>query len=313
MRKREKSIVSIPGVLASMIGYNLLIRLHSAFGFKPPVHHAHYYRWKQGNIYYRKEGSGSPVLLVHDLQPDSSAEEWSKVIPLLAESHTVYAIDLIGCGRSDKPKFLYTQFLYDKLLVDFVRNVIGEDTDVIATGNSFPVAVMAAHLDPEPFGSLTGINPRSVSSCTKYPSLKDRILRIALSTRIVGPFVYNLRYCKPRILQEMADKNFYYPQNVSPEIVDLYYRFAHFDHREAGQLYTSIQSKYVNLAVGIGLADKKPLHLIYGSAEPGKEQNLAEYALHGNVVSVKTMTQAAHLPQLEKEQEFAEIVTEYLH
>ncbi len=312
MRKREKSIVSIPGILASMVGFNLLIRLHSSMGTKLPIHQAHYYRWKQGNIYYTKEGSGPPILLVHDLDPASSTEEWSKVIPILRERYTVYAIDLLGCGRSDKPKYLYTQFLYDKLLVDFFRNVIGENTSVIATGNSVPAAIMAAHLDPEPFGAIIGVNPRPVSECRSVPDLKDRILRRIYTSPLVGTFIYNLRHNKPRILWEMVNRNYYHPQNVSPEIVDLYYRFSHFDHRESGALYASIQSRFMNLDIRIGLADHKPISLIFGRAQEQKESTLAEYSHYGNVASVRTILQAAHLPQLEKEQEFADIITELL-
>ena len=312
MRKREKSIVSIPGILASMVGFNLLIRLHSSMGTKLPIHEAHYYRWKQGNIYYTKEGSGPPILLVHDLDPASSTEEWSKVIPILREKYRVYAIDLIGCGRSDKPKYLYTQFLYDKLLVDFVRNVIGEKTVVIATGSAVPAAVMAAHLDPEPFGKIIGVNPRPVSDCSAVPDLKDRILRLIYSSPIVGTFLYNLRYCKPRVLYEMVNRNYYHPQEADPEIVDLYYRFSHFDHKEAGMLYTSIQSKFMNLDIRLGLADRKPLALIFGSAEEQKERTLAEYTHYGNVTTVKTIPQTAHLPQLEKEEEFADLVANFI-
>ncbi|MBQ0000712.1 MAG: alpha/beta hydrolase, partial [Clostridiales bacterium] len=57
------------------------------------------YKWRYGNIYYTKTGIGSPILLLHDLTPGSSAEEWKSTIETLSETHTVYAIDLLGCGR----------------------------------------------------------------------------------------------------------------------------------------------------------------------------------------------------------------------
>ena len=62
-----------------------------------------YYEWRFGKIYYRKKGHGTPVLLIHDLNVYSSAYEWNKVIDELAKTHTVYAVDLLGCGRSEKP------------------------------------------------------------------------------------------------------------------------------------------------------------------------------------------------------------------
>ena len=51
---------------------------------------SNYYNWKFGNIYYKKEGTGSPVLLIHDLNHYSSSMEWDKVIGTLSKEHTVY-------------------------------------------------------------------------------------------------------------------------------------------------------------------------------------------------------------------------------
>ena len=85
-----------------------------------------YYNWKFGEISYTKQGKGTPILLVHDLTTYSSGYEWHKVADKLAEEHTVYSIDLLGCGNSDKPNFLYTNFLYVQLICDFIKNVIGD-------------------------------------------------------------------------------------------------------------------------------------------------------------------------------------------
>lgn len=73
---------------------------------------SNYYNWKFGNIYYQKTGSGSPLLLIHDLNHYSSSMEWDKVIDTLSREHTVYTIDLLGCGKSDKPAITYTCYLY---------------------------------------------------------------------------------------------------------------------------------------------------------------------------------------------------------
>ena len=102
-----------------------------------------YYSWRFGKIYYKKTGSGSPVLLIHDLTVYSSAYEWKEVIAKLSQSHTVYAIDLLGCGRSEKPRITYTNYLYVQLISDFIKNVIKEKTDVIASGYSGSFTVLA--------------------------------------------------------------------------------------------------------------------------------------------------------------------------
>lgn len=61
-----------------------------------------YYCWEYGDVFYRKSGSGKPLVLIRSLSPESSSFEWSKLIPYLEKSFTVYAVDLPGCGVSDK-------------------------------------------------------------------------------------------------------------------------------------------------------------------------------------------------------------------
>ena len=90
-----------------------------------------YYVWKNGTIYYEKKGTGTPLLLIHDLNPIASSYEWSKVIDKLSETHTVYAIDLLGCGKSDKPAISYVNYLYVQLVNDFINHVIQQKTELM--------------------------------------------------------------------------------------------------------------------------------------------------------------------------------------
>lgn len=112
------------------------------------------YRWRLGNIYYTKTGTGKPLLLVHDLTHASSSCEWDSLIPLLKEHYTVYTIDLLGCGRSEKPNLTYTNFLYVQLLNDFVKSEIGRRTNILATGASAPIVTMACGYNPDLFEQM---------------------------------------------------------------------------------------------------------------------------------------------------------------
>ena len=75
-------------------------------------------------------------MLVHDLEPASSSYEWHEVRKRLAKNHTVYTIDLLGFGRSEKPNLTYTNYLYVQLLSDFIKSEIGHRTDILATGDA---------------------------------------------------------------------------------------------------------------------------------------------------------------------------------
>ena len=53
------------------------------------------------NTRYWKVGKGAPVLLIHGIT--NSVEDWLLNIPALAERYCVYAVDLVGHGKTDKP------------------------------------------------------------------------------------------------------------------------------------------------------------------------------------------------------------------
>jgi pimeloyl-ACP methyl ester carboxylesterase len=53
------------------------------------------------SMVYHREGKGEPVLLVHGITTYSFI--WRKIIPLLSTTYDVIAVDLLGCGDSDKP------------------------------------------------------------------------------------------------------------------------------------------------------------------------------------------------------------------
>ena len=91
-------------------------------------HKGNFYDWRFGQIYYTKTGTGSPLLLVHDLAPAASSYEWNLLLKDLSANHTVYCIDLLGCGRSDKPNLTYTNYFYVQLINDFIEHVIQKKT-----------------------------------------------------------------------------------------------------------------------------------------------------------------------------------------
>lgn len=52
-------------------------------------------------IHYLAGGEGPPLLLVHGIA--MSGDDWAPLLRTLKKTHRVYAIDLLGYGRSDKP------------------------------------------------------------------------------------------------------------------------------------------------------------------------------------------------------------------
>ncbi len=94
-----------------------------------------YWQWQGHNVYYVKAGENSqrpPLLLVHGF--GASTDHWRKNIAELSKDFEVYAIDLLGYGRSAKPKLEYTGNLWRDQLNDFINQVIGRKA--VLAGNS---------------------------------------------------------------------------------------------------------------------------------------------------------------------------------
>ncbi len=85
------------------------------------------------------------VLLVHGF--GASTDHWRYNIPVIAKTHEVHALDLLGFGRSAKPSDLnYGGQLWREQLTSYVRDRIGRPT--VLVGNSLGgYAALAAGTD----------------------------------------------------------------------------------------------------------------------------------------------------------------------
>lgn len=97
-----------------------------------------FWRWKGYLTRYIEAGINHadngkpPLLLIHGF--GASSQHFRRSIPLFAEKYHVFAVDLIGFGRSEKPSMQYTQDLWEQFIWDFVDDVIGKP--VFLAGNS---------------------------------------------------------------------------------------------------------------------------------------------------------------------------------
>lgn len=268
-----------------------------------------YYDWRFGKVYYKKKGHGSPLLLIHDLTVYSSAYEWNKVIDKLAENHTVYALDLLGCGRSEKPKITYTNFLYVQLISDFIKNVIREKTDIVASGFSGSFVLLACHNESELFGKLSLINPPSLSGLSKAPTKRNKLYKFILELPIFGTLIYNMKTCQSNIQLLLTEQYLYNPFLASAEIIDTYYEASHKGYGNARFLLSSIVGNYTNNNVTHALKDiNNSIVIINGDAEAQREETKDSYLKCNPAIEYFNITKSKHLPQLENPDSLLEIL-----
>ena len=268
----------------------------------------HTYAWRFGDIFYTKQGEGSPLLLIHDCSHLSSEREFSSLINTLSEHHTVYTLDLPGCGRSEKPKMTYTNFLYVQFLNDFVRNVIGSKTDIIASGASCSFAVMACQMESEYYRNLMLINPVSLSKLNKMPTKRHKLLKNFLELPIIGTMIFNINSSIPAIKKQFRTKYFSDARNIKRNYIALCHEASHKSGSASKYTYASIQSHFTNLNISHGLKSiNNSIYMIMGEEEPHGKETIAAYTSLNPAIESSIIPNTKHLPHLEQPQEILKV------
>ena len=202
-----------------------------------------FYKWKFGSVFYTKKGQGNPVLLVHDLTTFSSGYEWHQLVESLSKTNTVYTLDLLGCGRSDKPALTYTSFLYVQLITDFISSVIGEPTKIIAAGSSGAFTLEACTMSNHRIDRVILINPKELHALAKIPTSSCKFLRNTLALPLIGTFLYNLFINKKTLANLLKTVYYYDPNKVTDLTVDFLVESSQKNKARGRFLYACMVSK----------------------------------------------------------------------
>lgn len=259
----------------------------------------HYYDWKFGSVFYTKRGKGPPILLIHDLDVSSSSYEWNRLIRSLAHTNTVYTLDLLGCGRSDRPALAYTDYLYVQLVTDFIKKVIGEPVDVVSTGFSSTFTIAACNNDNTIIKRIVLISPKSIEIPLQVLPC-SHMLRPALYLPIIGTFVYNHFAGKSVISERFATDYFKDISRIRAIDIDTYTENAHTNKGRAKFLFASIQAGLTSSNIKHGLKIlNRPLFIIMGEDAPHTKATTIFYQKNHPIAEIIKLSSCKHLPQLE--------------
>ena len=91
----------------------------------------------------QEAGDGPPIILVHGF--GASARQWRRTIPVLAQRHKVYAIDLLGFGESEKAVLDYKIELWRDQVIAFASEVVQEPAVLVGNSIGSLVSLAAMH------------------------------------------------------------------------------------------------------------------------------------------------------------------------
>jgi pimeloyl-ACP methyl ester carboxylesterase len=263
-------------------------------------------------VFYVKAGKGSPVVLIHGANMGSG--QWYPNIDDLAKSHTVYAIDLPGSGRSTRDNYKQMNFNKDYVgtVVKFLQELKLKNTCLVGHSFGGAIAAKAAIAEPKLISKLVLVNPLGL--IRKIPP-KQRPVGIGLFAKFLakGPMKPNRKNMKKFLQSAVYDKKV-----VSEDFVDYYYDSVNKDKRSHPMLFMHGQTKGPYFNPDMIFEDelkklKQPVLIIIGENDPllpSKQQTA--FATKSKNVKLKVFKLTGHVPSLEKSDLFNKTVLQFL-
>jgi len=191
-----------------------------------------YWNWRGHDIYYVRAGEANtlhpPLLLVHGF--GASTDHWRKNLEELGNEFQVFAIDLLGFGRSAKPHLQYSGELWRDQLHDFIAEVIGQPA--ILAGNSLGgyASLCVAAQRPQSAAGLILINsagPFSDSEPKPEPKPTRKFLSRGLRSLFLQDWVAFLVFQNTRrksVIRKTLEKVYVDRTAVTDRLVEEIYR-----------------------------------------------------------------------------------------
>jgi pimeloyl-ACP methyl ester carboxylesterase len=192
---------------------------------------AHFLHWKHGRVFYKTSGAenrGLPLVFIHGIGAGSSSFMWRKNFDELAKHFRVYAFDLLGFGFSDKPATAsYSADLYVELISDFIREVAGYPTNVIASSLGAAYAIRVADEHPELINAMVLNGPTGSDTLNRRPGMAGAAFYGLLQSPVLGTSFYNVMASERSIREYARDHLFYDQHRVTDRLVTNLYATSH--------------------------------------------------------------------------------------
>ncbi len=149
---------------------------------------------------YLRAGSGPPLVLVHGLLGHSFS--WRHAMPVFAQNFTVYAVDLLGAGYSDRPTIDQSLLANAERLLRFLAELGIGQCILLGSSRGGGVVMRAAALAPQRVERMILVSPinpwsphgRRIARLLSHRRVAPLFLRIAPHGQILYRLVLNRLY-----------------------------------------------------------------------------------------------------------------------
>ncbi|GAB4824123.1 hypothetical protein N2152v2_011169 [Parachlorella kessleri] len=158
-------------------------------------------------------GCGKPIVLVHGF--GASLDHYKRNFPVLAANYKVYALDLLGFGRSAKPVLPYTMEQWEELVVDFLGEFVEQPAVIVGNSLGSLTSLMVSASAPDRIAGTVllncagGMNNKAISD--------DFRIKLAMPIFLLIDYLL----AQPRIARYLFDR-FRTPENIRQVLMNVY-------------------------------------------------------------------------------------------
>src|SRR5919206_2137793 len=271
-----------------------------------------YYRWRGGDLAYAVAGEGEPLLLVHGIYAGASSFEFRKNFEELSKSFRVYALDLLGCGMSERPSRRYEPEDVALQVEDFVREEIGDSAHLVASSLSAALVVPAAVRSPRLFRKLVLICPTGYGTLDRPSGRLGDVIYGLFRMPVLGNTLYHAIVSLWGIRYYLENMVYHDAELVTEELIDDYYRTSH----QVGARY--FPAAFVSGKLNLGIADLWPrvphrTLICWGlEARTAPVEQAQRFVRHNPRCEPRLFKDAGLLPHDERSETFNEEVRAFL-
>lgn len=176
--------------------------------------------WRIRYTYVRSrqpQSSMPPIVLLHGF--GSSLGQWRSNLLPLSEFHSVYAIDFLGFGASQKASERYNVRLWADLVSDFCHHFIRRPAVLVGHSLGSLVALTAVDRAPE-LASHLALFTLPDARPAQGPAFARTLERLFANPLLLSPLFGFVR--RPKFLRSILQKIYLVPDLVDDELVELF-------------------------------------------------------------------------------------------
>lgn len=243
-----------------------------------------------------------PILLIHGF--GAAMDQWRDNIPALAAEHTIYAIDLLGFGASEKPPTDYSIYLWVEQVLSFWQKFVGVPMIIIGNSIGALVAAIAASHHPEIAAGVVTISLPDIEAfkalVPKWLQPIERAVKAIVNAIFVKPLFYLFR--QPWMIRFVLKGIVYCDRDrVDDQLVEIIAKPAR--DRQAAEAFLRLNRSLnqPNYSPSLTQALSKlqvPLLILWGSRDrlipPSEGKRLVQYAPNASLVYLENAGHCAH-------------------